>query len=418
MRISSSFLLLSLAITNAQQPRTLDGDVVDSVTGGPLALTRVKLVSGKSTALYAAADAGGHFHFDNLAATPYTLSVDHPGYLATSPIRIGAAQTSVRIPLTAGAVLYGSVTDPNGLPAATDGVFYIQIFEERQDKSGSERVVAGRPYIFVDDRGQYRSALLAPGTYYVAALCQQAPTFRSRTWRATYYPHALDAVSAKAIQLSPGQKLRADIQVISQSGIRVSGKVLVSPYDAPPPGVQVTTWVNLVAHGELIGRPGYSSGIKDDQFEVADLLPGKYTLVAQTRQMRPNGDDQKYLSGALREVEIGDRDITGLVIELQPLAEVTGKVAFAEGCPAAPVPVHLRGGGIMGVREYSAVSGPDGSFAFGTFPPSSLFISAGGSGTATVFLGDRDITKTGFDYPPPTPQPLRVVINCATGGAR
>jgi len=133
--------------------------------------------------------------------------VDHPGYLASDAIPIAKAQSTVHVSLISGVVICGSVTDPNGLPAATDGVFYVQIFQERQGKSGPERVVAGRrPAIFVDDRGQYRSELLAPGTYYVAAICKQAPNFRSRTWRGTYYPHALDSSPAKAIVLLPGQQ--------------------------------------------------------------------------------------------------------------------------------------------------------------------------------------------------------------------
>lgn len=415
MRISSLLLLLPLAIANAQQPRTLDGDVVDSVTGVPVASTRIKLVSGKSTAVYAAADAGGHFHLDNLAPGAYTLSVDHPGYLAAGDIPIAKAQTTVRVPLTAGAVLYGSVTDPNGLPPATAGTFMVQVFQQLPGKSGLQRVAPGRPY-FVDDRGQYRSSLLAPGTYYVAAIAQNIPNW-IHDWRSTFYPHALDAASAKPIQVSAGQQVRADIQVIRQEGLRLTGRVTVPPYDAPP-GLRVSTSVSMIATSEVPSRPSYGSGVKDGRFEVDDLLPGKYTLVAQTRQMGADGRLQKSIFGMSREVEIGYRDVTDLDLELQPLVEVTGKVTFAEGCSSGPVPVHLRGGGFFGIQEYSAVSTPDGSFAFGTFPPSPLFISAGPPGTATVFLGDRDITKTGFDYPAPAPQPLRIVLNCSTGGAQ
>ncbi|HEX3744344.1 MAG TPA: carboxypeptidase-like regulatory domain-containing protein [Bryobacteraceae bacterium] len=425
MRIFPLLLLVPMALLYAQKAsHTLDGDIIDSITGAPVASARVKLGS-----LYGAADARGHFHFDNLSPTTYTLSVDHPGYLAANPIRIGAKQSTVRVPLTAGGIIYGVVTDPNGLPALAGVGFLVLLFEQRPIDSrslGGQPLPDGKNELVKvgniespDDRGQYRSSLLAPGIYYVGVISQRAPDFWDRTWRSTYYPHALDVASAKAIQVQAGAQVRADVQLISQTGVHVSGRVTIPAYD-PPPGTMTFTNVHLAPRGAFLSRSSGNSGIVDGRFEADDLLPGKYTLMAETTQMSADGAgrDQKPVFGIQREVEIGERDLSGLDLELQPLAEVTGKVTFDAGCAAGPVPVHLRGGGMMGVQEDSVVSAADGSFAFAAFTPSSLFISAGAPGMATVFLGDIDITKTGFDYPSATPEPLRIVIHCAAGGGQ
>jgi hypothetical protein len=230
----------------------------------------------------------------------------------------------------------------------------------------------------------------------------------------------LDLASAKAIQLQAGQQVRADVQLISQPGIHVSGRVIVPPHDPPVAGAQIFTNVHLVPLRGPLAKSAGNSSVTAGRFEMADLLPGTYTLMAEAEQMSTDGSggNRKSLFGMQREVVIGERDIGDLDVELQPLTDVTGKVTFDEGCAAGPVPVHLSGGGMMGTQQYSAVSGADGTFAFGTFHPSPLFLSVGAPGTSTVFFGDRDITRTGFDYPAPTPQPLRIVVHCGTGGAQ
>jgi hypothetical protein len=415
--------------------RTLDGDVIDSVTGKPVAAARVKLAAVNSDPIYRTADARGHFHFDNLSGATYSLAVDHPGYLApTAPLPIAAGQSTVHVPLVAGGVIYGAITDPNGLPAPLGEGCFVRLFEQRPIHSGSagaagvqplpdgKNELVPAPYYagFPDDRGLYRSNLLKPGTYYVAVTVERAPSFWAPAWRSTYYPRAFDLASAKAIRLEAGQQARADIQVISQPGIRVSGRVVIPPHDPPPAGMQIFTNVHLRPSGGLLTKASGNSTVTADRFAMENLLPGKYTLMAETEQMSADGSgrNRQALFGMQREVELGERDIADLDVDLQPLADVTGKVTFDEGCASGPAPVHLSGGGMMGIQQYSAVSGPDGTFAFGTFHPSRLSLSVGSPGMSTVFLGDRDITKTGFDYPAPTPQPLRIVVHCATGAAQ
>jgi hypothetical protein len=421
-----------------QPPTTLVGDVVDATTGAPVPAARIKLTS-KSGPLYTWADVRGHFQFSGNLAGYLSLSVDHPGFLPRDPIGVYAGGAAVRVPLTAGAIISGTVTDPNGLPAAgNNGAVYMQFFVKRpigsrpkgspgvyvmaDGKSELASVPAGG--IRVDDRGQYRSPILESGVYYVVAVAQRAPNFWDRTWRTTYYPNALDADSAKPIELSAGRQVRADIQMVRQGGVRVSGHLSVPSFQPPAPDGQIWTGVYLVPRGGQIRGPGATASITGDRFEALDLFPGTYTVVGETTSREGSGLKVKSLAGTYRQIEIGSREVTDLDLELQPLAEVTGKVSFPEGCPAAPVRVTIQSGSIMGVNQTYTTTGPDGAFAFGTFTPGPLsiigavFASAPGPATApaAVWLGDRDITKSGFDYPTPTPQALRIVMNCGAGG--
>ena len=291
MRIAPFFLFFPALLCAQAPPASLDGDIVNFATGAPIPAARVKLVEGKTEPRFAAADAAGHFHFDNVPLKSYTVSVEHPANLPSGPRPVGSAQSSIRIQLTAGAVLYGQVTDPNGLPGTTSTVgFMAQFFEQRpiDPRSPSPNPLPdGKNQLvnvansLIDDRGQYHSGLLSPGTYYVAILVDQSPNFWGRSWRFTYYPRSMDLASAKPIQLASGQQVRADIQVIKQAGVKVGGRVSVPSYE-PPPGMQVSTYVHLVSSAALLGRPSAHTGVNQDRFEATDLMPGKYTVVALT----------------------------------------------------------------------------------------------------------------------------------------
>src|ERR1035438_8136036 len=71
----------------AQVPATtgvVDGEVVDGVTGTPIANARVKLKKEPED-LYAGVDGEGHFRFAGLAPAGYSLSVESPGFLPATP---------------------------------------------------------------------------------------------------------------------------------------------------------------------------------------------------------------------------------------------------------------------------------------------------------------------------------------------
>jgi hypothetical protein len=75
MRIGSLLLLLPLAIANAQQPRALDGDVVDSVTGAPVNGGRILFVSSSGVRSEGWVDSNGTLTASLMAAGEYRVYV-------------------------------------------------------------------------------------------------------------------------------------------------------------------------------------------------------------------------------------------------------------------------------------------------------------------------------------------------------
>jgi hypothetical protein len=77
--------LLSPAYARAQSAAAkraiVEGDVVNAVTGAPIAGVRVKLDPRQAEALYLKSDAAGHFVFRDVPPALYLWSVDAAGFL-------------------------------------------------------------------------------------------------------------------------------------------------------------------------------------------------------------------------------------------------------------------------------------------------------------------------------------------------
>lgn len=444
-------LLLPANLLRGQAPSVaqaiLEGDVVDSTTGAPIPGARVKLDQNNADPIVAKTDAQGHFRIPNLAPFIYGFAAERPGFMPASEQRgvdlrfAAAAQTGMnltksvdqdgvlhaaaRIELTPYAIIAGTVTDPYGVPLTPESV---QILMGRPiPASGrtagsillpdgkSELVgVSSRP---TDDRGQFRAAWLAPGTYYVVVSSSSWWNW-DRTYRSTFFPHAPNVATAQPIELAPGQQFRADIQIVRQTGVQISGR-LISPLGASPTGSANLALVPDHSSPANVS-PFASSSQAGGEFEFQDVLPGKYHLVALVRE--PSHElwqGPKPAWGVIRQVEVGDRDIEGLEVPLQPLGDLSGTVTFSEGCTAVPVRVFVSGLNPVGSVSNQTASGADGAFVLKGLTPASLTISVTAAGgwvqVTSVLLGDREVSKEGFDYPPANNQTLHVTMSCPTG---
>jgi len=496
LRLSLSLLLTLprlVAQTAFPAAAILEGDVFNAADNTPIAGARAKLRTGQNEPIYIKADKQGHFEFTNLVPGSYSLSVQSPGFLDASnaPVNLqaprptalvgsvrttnppasaisgisgivsippalpaptvtrstdpdGTVRANARVPLTAYSVVTGKITDPDGVPMANTAVEILMKrpaqppTAQRASFGATVRVgdieVSRQTGGTTNDKGDFRIGRLQPGTYFLVV--NKADGGGQMTWqsnfRTTYFPAATDPASAKPIEVTSGQQLVANIQLVRQSGVRVAGKFIFAP-ELPSPIASTgnlaipRTYTNVAI--VPVGTPlmnssaGFTGG--PDKFELKDVLPGKYTLMALTRETSsdPFGGNQKEVAGAMRAIEIGSKDQLDLDLDIQPFRDLPGIVTFSEGCK--PVPITIRAGGYspLGGKQITVTSGTDGKFVLtglttGTASIGLQIASSPGQRIPgqTIRRGTRDVFKDGLEVPFTGDEPLRIEIDCSISG--
>jgi hypothetical protein len=452
--------LVSSALLIAQPSRPvraiLEGSAADSTTNAPLLLARAKLVRGPEEPVYSKADPRGHFAFSNLQPGTYQLYIESPGYrqfrypVTLSAPRPNAAGTvgaspranpastapqpqisktvdedgtihaTVIAPMVAFALITGRVTDPYGVPMAGAT---IEI-----DAAATPGAPSARPYrasTTADSTGVYRAAALDPGTYLVAANKPNGiPGWAWQTnYRVTYYPGALDAASAKRVTLVPGQQVHADIQILKQPGISLSGHVVGLPVSS---GVNTLfTRIALVPEDSGVMNPNMPFVNVQSEFELKDVLPGRYTLYAQTEDpfSEPMAAERQPLFGLVKNVEIGAQDMAGFDLNLEPLRNLTGMIEAGAACGDLPLVVQLLGRNPMSPAPVEAAVGPDRQFVLHNVPVGRFQLSVGTGAQRSANLtsavrGTQDLMKVGLDSPGKDDAPLKLTVECPGQGSR
>jgi hypothetical protein len=438
----------------------VEGDIVNASTGAPISQARVKLLIGvDEDPLYGKVDKQGHFVFHDLQPRFYQLVVDAPGFYpsraavdttnpwpadtraiprgavasnSASPIPKadvskttgddGAVHATVTAPMLAYASIVGRITDPFGdpMPGAI-----VQIYKLRPPGEGEAQApTAAQPMasIQADSRGEFRAARLQPGTYWVMANRTDAGhwTWQS-TYRATYYPAALDRASAQPLKPEPGQQIRADIRILRQAGVSVSGHLLGPPAEGSP-------WTSLRL------EPVASDTVNPDtpfvqtkgEFEFKDVLPGKYTLYAQTSEpLNGNPYNPRPLFGLVKEVEIGSQDIAGFDLALEPMKGLSGTVEIVGDCSPAPKFVQLVGRQVLGADPAQAPIAADRTFEVPNVPTGRYDIRVTSVEQpynriplASAAKGTRDVLKNGLESPWKDDDILKITVACSGQGVR
>jgi hypothetical protein len=474
-----SLILLSFLHAQSSGPvsAALEGDIVDSTTNAPISLARVRLEGQPNEFRYAKADRQGHFALANLPPGRYTMTVDSPRYLQSSrtlvdltspsPARSGAViagraiaspsgllpeakvtrsvgedgviRAQAVVPMLAYATIVGTVTDPYGLPLANGTVSLFAKASPRLSASpaapGSTALAASpRSGTQTDDRGQYRISYLQPGTYWVAAAKGYgiAQTWES-SHRTTYFPAAFSLETAQPLELAPGQLVRADIRILRQAGVRVAGK-LIKPGGAAdslvtvpgnPPTSLLFTNIALVPHGVVPTNPNGPFTTAQEDFEFHDVVPGEYTLMALTRDAAAGFPNQKPMFGLLREIEVGDRDMLGYDLQLEPLRDLAGQVTFGAGCQAAPLDISANGSSPVSGPPATVTTAADGTFVLTGLTTGKLHLNVSWRSqpgfpprVSSIRLGKRDVLADGLEIPYLGNETLKIAIDCPTRGRR
>jgi hypothetical protein len=299
-----------------------------------------------------------------------------------------------------------------------------------------------------DDRGEYRLFWLPPGEYYVSATPDGIASARNTATAAlmirpnkpgrTYFPSSTDSRQAKRIRVKQGEQLQGIEIAMSAPGAphRISGTITSSIGNAAT--------ISMVAHdidvpddpviygSRNIGTIQFSTS-KDPNaplagtFDIGGIENGNYQLIAFTRENNPDGGGGYAFGDA--HIEVRDKDLSSIQINIVPTKRVTGSVAIdghaplnlqvkvavqADG-PTVKIPIYQG----VGARPVIA-NDKDGSFmipAVGTghfrvavsnMPPD-VYVQDVRQGARSVFDSGLDVTRD-------DPAPLQILLsgNAAT----
>ena len=332
-------------------------------------------------------DENGRFRFAGLKAGRYTLAAIAPGFVTPGENTFGSRAKAIEldddenfesqeIALKRGGVITGRVTDASGKPLVEQRVELTRL----DDRGQPTRTVPGvNPYQYsTDDRGIFRVYGLPAGRYLVSAGFAQREgsimvTVNRTYYQRTYHPDATEQSKAKVVEVSEGfEATGIDIKMAdAKKTYDVFGRVVNDDTGQPVAGVRMS-YGSLMDGGKRIGPTGSFGNQADAQgeFHIPGILPGKYAVFVS----REPGSDL-YSDPAL--FEIGDEDVTGLVVKMRRGGSISG-VAVIEGTndPAIlsklsqiEIYANVRSEELSSPSGSRANIGPDGGFALRGAPP-------------------------------------------------
>ncbi len=385
---------------------SLEGTVVDGVTREPVKKAQVML-NGR-VGLTAVTDASGHFAFRQLVAGQYSLQAQSDRYPIgrfadagrQQMVILGAAENKkdLTLSLTPGASVRGRVLDEEGNPMARCTVLAMQM---TSTENGKDLANSGSS-VPTDDQGEYRITVAA-GKYYLMARCGQTlplpHAFIRRgsgvdlpllSYPPLFYPGTADPSAATRLDL-PAAAVQAgiDFQMIPASGVAVRGRLRPSSFDGNPQ-------IFLRPADPLrrrLGQQGARSNPSTGEFQIANVAPGSYDLIALA-----NAGGQSYF--AKIPLQVGTTAPAPLDVLLSAGVPVAGTlVVEGDNKPAPPVPARLQI--MLSPADNQPLSGPpprvqvkdDGSFALPSVIPGRWRVQLSGAPgyLKSLALGDQEV---------------------------
>ncbi|HEY0729173.1 MAG TPA: carboxypeptidase-like regulatory domain-containing protein, partial [Pyrinomonadaceae bacterium] len=330
---SPSPTTIEKATENPPATGSIKGRVVAD-DGRPVvnAVLMAQAINGQPSARPAQVDSEGKFSFDELPSAAYVVFAMAPGYIdeamSTSdpndwPRHLIGSQ--LRIKMIKGGVITGKVTNLKGDPIVGVPVQAMSL----NNPAWSPTDFLGGGGAESDDRGVYRIYGLRPGPYIVSAGGSGQFGFaRSNGFDLdvpTYYPAATRDTAIPVTVRSGDETAGIDIKYIGGEGHRVSGFVM-GGIDGGPSAASGAIVIFLSHAGtQSVLLMAISSPLDQRRpFGFNGVADGEYDLFATFQ----TGQQANASLVATKRVTVRGGDLTGVELNLVPLASIAGAITL------------------------------------------------------------------------------------------
>jgi hypothetical protein len=250
-----------------------------------------------------------------------------------------------------------------------------------------------------------------------------------------FYPGVMEIATAQSLDLRPGSDLQAiDLTLTTKPRtFSIRGKLVDSKTGQPPAraNVLVTTQTPGINRNSIevdaINAPNQNYNGATGTFEIRDLAPGIYTVIAVVPDQRPAelrfGQPQQ--SSGVLTVSVANSDVEGSVISVAPAASITGRlriegqlpqsltvdrirVALLATGPDSAMRQRIPGGGASSSAQVTA----DGSFRLDNVAPGDYRIEVAG-GAGRMFAGTGFLREARLDGMDVLNNPLRFTASAS-----
>jgi hypothetical protein len=433
-----------------QEACSIEGRAIDASTGAALRNALVMLApapvpgtaASTQTSYGATSDAEGKFAVKGIVAGTYRLSATRAGYLQSqygargpgkqgTPLTLVSRQsmTALELRMTRGGVIAGKVLDDLG-----DPVERATVSAMRYRFQANERQLAQTGSASTDDQGNYRVFGLDPGRYYLrvgpslSSLNQSGPP-TTLTYIPVYYPNTAEESAAAQIEIGAGSEmLGVNFSLTRSRTYRITGNV----QDMTGSG---STIILLLRPRKGPMMPGsvrfVTLNAKETKIEIQGVVPGSYVLIAAA------SDQGRSYSGQV-DLDVADRDISGIVIPLQAGSEIAGEVRVEDEAQIDLTTLQVSANGPSSLTLTMSGSGTgSGSFKYGTssqakvaedgkFALTGVFADANrfsvtglpaGFYVKAMQMGSQDVLESAPDFANAQGGGLRILVSGKAGTA-
>jgi Carboxypeptidase regulatory-like domain len=330
------------AQASAPARATLSGIVTKDPGSEPVKKALIELIAESQSGggnYTAVTGVDGSFRVENILPGRYRMFVERTGYREIDKHRprnegrvlalaAGQEMKDLVIRLQAAAAIAGRVTDEDGDPMAEAQVTVLR----RTFVAGrSQWEQAGAAH--TNDLGEYRIPSLAAASYFVSVT--PPPDFRSlieassdapaemrrnvvaalekvaNAYQTTYYPGTRDRAQAAPIQLHAGDDFPANFSLTPSPSLTIRGSVVNLPAGSTATIMLQSRDFSVVLNGAEMR--------KDGSFEIRDVAPGAYTILA-------TADNAAVPMVARQALQITSANVEGLRLAPQPGGLIRGRL--------------------------------------------------------------------------------------------